>query len=130
MNKNRKKQLEYLKKLRGEHVGKAEDILEMVADDTLDGRVRTELAKAYTAEVNADTELMKIIAAEQTAIEETPKNFAQLALEAIRTIVPVVTTAVTIAAYSKWQKQILLFEETGRVTSTPGRTLRYPQPKI
>ena len=116
--------------MRGEHVGKAEDILEMVADDTLDGRVRTELAKAYTAEVNADTELMKIIAAEQTAIEETPKNIAQLALEGIKIIVPMVTTAFTIAAYSKWQKEILLFEETGRVTSTPGRTLRYPQPKI
>lgn len=105
MNKNRKKQLEYLKKLRGEHVGKAEDILEMVADDTLDGRVRTELAKAYTAEVNADTELMKIIAAEQTAIEETPKSIAQLALEGIKIIVPMVTTAFTIAAYSKWQKK-------------------------
>lgn len=120
---NRKKKRAYLEALRFERSDVKEGILETMMDPDTDEKVRQELAKAYTAEVNAEVELAK-------AEQERRNGYRTLIVDGLKIVVPIVTAGMTIRAYGRWNAQVLKFEETGRFISTASKQLKMPQPKI
>lgn len=119
----KEKKRAYLEALRAERSDVKEGILETMMDSETDEKVRQELAKAYTAEVNAEVELAK-------AEQERRNGYRTLIVDGLKIIVPVVTAGMTIRAYNRWNAQIIKFEETGRFISTASKDLKLPQPKI
>lgn len=119
----REKKRAYLEALRAERGDVKEGILETIMDPETDEKVRQELAKAYTAEVNAEVELAK-------AEQERRNGYRTLIVDGLKIVVPIVTAGMTIRAYGKWNAQVLKFEETGRFISTASKQLKMPQPKI
>ena len=120
---NREKKRAYLEALRCERADVKEGILETMLNPDTDEKVRQELAKAYTAEVNAEVELAK-------AEQERRNGYKSLIVDGLKIAVPICTAAMTIRAYGKWNAQIIKFEETGRFISTASKDLKLPQPKI
>lgn len=119
----KEKKRAYLEALRAERSDVKEGILETMMDPETDKEVRQELAKAYTAEVNAEVELAK-------AEQERRNGYKSLIVDGLKIAVPIVTAGMTIRAYNKWNAQIIKFEETGRFISTASKELKLPQPKI
>ena len=63
-------------------------------------------------------------AQDETERKKQELTWGRVSLEMAKVVVPL---AVSIAGYNVFQKRILTFEETGRITSTAGRELHLPK---